>query len=84
MSIPTAEDILTGGFYKDEWWELMSYLNTDVTPSIIRAMRKYTTLHVEAALKAAGEKAKEIQKIDNRKYVSAKSILNAYHLENIK
>lgn len=37
----TAEEILKAEFVDGEWEELMSYMNTDITPSIIRAMEKH-------------------------------------------
>ena len=45
---------------------------------------EFAKLHVEAALKAASEKATEIQKPDSRKYVSKRAIINSYPLINIK
>lgn len=37
----TAEEILKAEFVDGEWEELMSYMNTDITPSIVRAMDKH-------------------------------------------
>lgn len=37
----TAEEILKAEFVDGEWEELMSYMNTDITPSIVRAMEKH-------------------------------------------
>lgn len=36
-----AEEILRKQFYGDEWDEQMQGLNTDITPSIINAMKEY-------------------------------------------
>lgn len=37
----TAEEILKSEFVDGEWEELMSYMNTDITPSIVGAMDKH-------------------------------------------
>lgn len=76
-NIPTAEEfVLKDGD---------GYLAGDYTPREVYAlMIEFAKLHVEAALKAAANKAVEIQKPTSRKYVSKKELKACYPLENIK
>jgi len=55
-----------------------------VTYSLDEKLITFAKLHVEAALKAAANKAVEIQKPTSRKYVSKKELKACYPLTNIK
>jgi hypothetical protein len=94
-NIPTAEDFLQDSFtishfYNDKY-NRMSCFSDDVQ----EAMIGFAKLHIQAALKEASEKAKQIE--DPYAYtgntgseypadyiIDKDSILNAYALENIK
>lgn len=79
--IPTAEELIEKqekGFLilsKDEW---------------VKIMKKFTKLHVQAALKAAHTNAKIVKDTDPQPFggpfiwVDEESILSAYPLTNIK
>lgn len=56
--LPTAEEVLKTKFVDGEWDELMSYLNTDITKTILLAMMQYRSLHT-APLQARIEELKE-------------------------
>ena len=73
--IPTAEE-LNEQFFGDEY-------RTDTNDLLI----EFARLHVKAALEAAAEKAETERGYLNNLpviYVTKKSILNAYPLDNIK
>lgn len=53
----TAEEILRGQFYGEEWEELMSSLNTDVTPSIVKAMKAYAQQECEKVRQECADNA---------------------------
>jgi hypothetical protein len=78
--IPTAEEYCNGHLGFEQY-------PTD-TPYF---MIEFAKLHVEAALKAASEKATIKYEYEGNtgseyysEYVNSSSILNAYHLDNIK
>jgi hypothetical protein len=79
MSIPIAEEYI-------DFMDLESgfKLTSPEIKMYARRMKDFAKIHVEAALKAAGEKAIEIQTPDKRKYVSKKAIIASYSLDNIK
>ena len=83
--IPTAEEFLGKN--------IDYVLEKDCKEDVKQAMIEFAKLHVEAALKAASEKAKITERkkvIDNTggyvriPTIYKKHILNAYSLENIK
>lgn len=45
---------------------------------------EFAKIKTREALHVAGEKAIEIQRLDNRKYVSKKRLIASYPLKNIK
>ena len=76
----TAEGIIIAKF-KD------SFLDFEYLDLHIEAMEEFARLHVTAALEAAAEKAETERGYLNNLpviYVTKKSILNAYPLDNIK
>jgi hypothetical protein len=83
--IPTAEEFIEQ-FKKREY-------SKNVAPNYVQNMIEFAQLHVEAALKAASEKATLTYKLKHKsgeeepgfKYVATKNmILNAYPKERIK
>jgi len=80
-TIPTAEEFLMAS---------EAYFNQHNTPQNLNAelLRKFTKLHVKAALKAAAHRSECYNKAkfpgDENWVVDIESILNAYPLENIK
>jgi hypothetical protein len=86
--LPTAEELIlkTGS---NEFWDNFS----EVKKQLENAMIEFAKLHVEAALKAAGENAKITERkkvIDNTggyiriPTIYKKHILNSYPLKNVK
>lgn len=53
-----TKQILEEQFVDGKWEELMSNLNTDISPSIYKAMEVYATECCEATLKEASKNAK--------------------------
>lgn len=75
----TEEEYIKNHPYVDSF--LSSAQGYDVLQTF---MINFAKLKVKDALECAGEKAIEIQRTDNRKYVSKKAIINSYNLEDIK
>ncbi len=88
--IPTAEEFLTK-IVVDNNNSFDIKESSDITNDVTEAMIEFAKLHVEAALKAASEKAKTKNKWDGNTgsefcdtVVDSESILNAYDLNQIK
>ena len=69
--IKSAEDILNSAILVDGGDIVIKKLNEDTA---LKAIKKAQVNAVEATLDAAAEEAKNIQRKDSRKYVSAKAI----------
>jgi len=52
-----TKELLYEQFAEGEWDEIMENLNTDISPSICKAMEKYARECCEASLKQAFEKS---------------------------
>lgn len=84
--IPIAEEYFDSSNLKISNTTEYQYSKTDV----VKAAKKFTQLHVEAALKAASKKAKltdfasEFLQEGASDAIDTRSILNAYPKENIK
>jgi len=83
-TIPTAEEFFFNYSVNDEYDNLSKRCKEEIIYKTI----EFAKLHVEAALKAASEKAKTTWEDhhfeNNNKVVSKQSILNAYPLILIK
>ena len=86
--IPTAEEFLEMNPFASYWYDEKSKTTVCRSDEVEKIMKEYAKLHIEAALKAASEKAKA--KEDPNDYgtgeiwVDKKSILSAYPLTLIK
>lgn len=63
-----AEEILRGQFYKDEFDELMQNLGTDITPSLVKAMKQYANMKLDEA----ADNAKEMVAYDQSPKIASK------------
>jgi len=71
----SAESILRSEFYGEEWSELMGSLNTDVTPTVVRAMKKYALLVATETRKKCARRA-TVRHISTVAVVDKDSILD--------
>ena len=85
IKIQTAEELIRAQFCEGEFEEIMEHLNSSIELSIVRAMKEFAKLHVEAALKAAFEDAPCGSSTDIVTCEELhKAIMNSYPLDNIK
>lgn len=91
--IPTAEQLLLeimGCLKLDHGLGELNENDPELVPYLLEEINKRTKLHVEAALKAASEKARltdfayEFLQEGADDAIDKESILNAYPLDNIK
>ena len=92
-TIPTAEDVLVcimSSLKMDYSIDELNEIDPDLVPYLVEEIDKRTRLYVEAALKAASEKARltdfayEFLQEGAGDAIDKESILNAYPLDNIK
>lgn len=86
-TIPTAEEFWELTSPNEEFGMLAELKKMNLDRHVFEAMRRFTKLHVEAALKCAAENADVYpNKVHDNGHpiINKESILNSYDLNNIK